>query len=220
MKKIIKEGLQNKNNLLVLISLLFLILFVFIGKLFFNSLYKIDLIINTFFENFQGSETLIFLIKILSAFSDWKFILFLSILLIYFLSKKSKFDSKIFAFTMFFSGILILFLKNLFERQRPESIIEIAGFSFPSGHTILGSVFYGFVVYFSWKYTKKPIKQTLMFLGSIMIFLSGFLRIFLGVHWFSDIIAGFIISFIILFIAIDIIEKPFKKIKIDNFNQN
>ena len=103
-------------------------------------------------------------------------------------------------------GILSLVLKTIFSRERPlESIIKMpTSYSFPSGHTFFAVGFYGLIVYFISKSNiKKSIKTLLIIISSLLIFLIGFSRIYLGVHHFTDVIGGLIYGLLILIISIN-----------------
>lgn len=88
-------------------------------------------------------------------------------------------------------------LKFLFARARPLDINLIIekGYSFPSGHSMLSLAYYGFLIYLILKSNlKRENKLLFTILLSILIFLIGFSRIYLGVHYTSDVLAGFAIS--------------------------
>ena len=106
--------------------------------------------------------------------------------------------------------IFQLILKNIFSRSRPIEInlIEESGYSFPSGHSMISMAFYGLLIYLIYRYVKnKKLKYTLITLLSILIFLIGVSRIYLGVHYASDVIAGFCISLSYLMIYTNILKK-------------
>ena len=99
--------------------------------------------------------------------------------------------------------------KNIFERSRPIGInlIEETGLSFPSGHSMVGLAFYGFIIYLIYKLiSNKRKKQLFTIILSIIILLIGFSRIYLGVHYFTDVIGGFLLGIIYLTIYINIIK--------------
>jgi len=88
-------------------------------------------------------------------------------------------------------------LKNIIQRPRPEEfqIITETGFSFPSGHTMISTAFYGYLIYLIYKnIINKKTKWILIIILSILIILIGLSRVYLGVHYISDVIAGFLIS--------------------------
>ncbi len=100
--------------------------------------------------------------------------------------------------------ILNVLLKNILQRPRPIEyrIIDESGYSFPSGHSMISMAFYGFIIYLIYKYVKnKKVKYTSISILSILIFAIGISRIYLGVHYTSDVLAGFLIaiSYLIVF---------------------
>ena len=86
-----------------------------------------------------------------------------------------------------------VFLKHLFIRPRPSGyrLIEISGYSFPSGHSMASMAFYGFLIYLVWhKAEIKWQRNLLCGLLSLIIILIMISRIYLGVHYASDVLAG------------------------------
>ncbi len=107
------------------------------------------------------------------------------------------------------TGLNIL-LKNILQRPRPTEyrLIDESGYSFPSGHSMISMAFYGFVIYLIYKYVKnKYIKWSLITILSILIVSIGISRIYLGVHYTSDVLAGFLIAISYLVIYTGIINK-------------
>ena len=92
------------------------------------------------------------------------------------------------------------------QRPRPTEhrIIDESGYSFPSGHSMVSAAFYGFLIYLIYKNVKnKYLKWGLITILSLLVFLIGVSRIYLGVHYTSDVLAGFLvaISYLIIFIT-------------------
>lgn len=101
-------------------------------------------------------------------------------------------------------------LKFLLRRPRPTDyrLVEETGFSFPSGHSMVSLAFYGYLIYLVYKYIKnKYIKWSIISLLSILILLIGVSRIYLGVHYTSDVIGGFLMSFSYLVLYISLVKK-------------
>ncbi|MBO7743062.1 phosphatase PAP2 family protein [Paenibacillus sp. MWE-103] len=95
------------------------------------------------------------------------------------------------------SGLLNVLLKALFRRTRPDlhRIIDAAGYSFPSGHSMSAFTLYGVTIYFLWKHARHAGLRTALLLGGIaMTACIGISRIYLGVHYPSDVAGGYIIS--------------------------
>ena len=106
--------------------------------------------------------------------------------------------------------ILNQLLKRILQRPRPTEyrIIEETGYSFPSGHSMISMAFYGYLIYLIYKYVgNKYVKWILISLLSILICMIGVSRIYLGVHYTSDVLGGFLISVSYLVIYISAINK-------------
>jgi undecaprenyl-diphosphatase len=91
------------------------------------------------------------------------------------------------------SYVLNLTLKNAFGRERPigDRLLEEDGYSFPSGNAMVGTSFYLFAAFLLYQRYQKP---WLLWLGVILPFLLGLSRVYIGVHYPSDILAGFSIG--------------------------
>ncbi len=101
-------------------------------------------------------------------------------------------------------------LKRILQRPRPTEyrIIQETGYSFPSGHSMISMAFYGYLIYLIYRYVKnKYIKWLSISLLSILICLIGISRIYLGVHYTSDVLGGFLISISYLVIYISAVNK-------------
>ena len=106
--------------------------------------------------------------------------------------------------------ILQIILKHIFLRNRPVDInlIEETGYSFPSGHSLTAMAFYGFIIYLVYiSNINKRSKIIYISLFSIFILIVGLSRIYLGVHFFTDVMGAFTFSFSYLVIYIDIIKR-------------
>lgn len=99
---------------------------------------------------------------------------------------------------------LNLLLKRLFERSRPElwsRVVEVKFYSFPSGHAMLSIVMYGLLGYLLASYYQKY-RNLIIVVMSFLIALIGFSRLYFGVHWLTDIIAGYAAGFVWLMTCI------------------
>ena len=106
--------------------------------------------------------------------------------------------------------ILNQIIKFIMQRPRPTEfrIIEETGYSFPSGHSMVSLAFYGYFIYLIYKYiNNKHLKRTLIIILSVLICIIGVSRIYLGVHYTSDVLGGFLISFAYLIIYIELVNK-------------
>lgn len=136
------------------------------------------------------------------------------IIIVFYLFNKDKSFNRYFTINLVSVFLSNFIVKSIIRRDRPIDINLIVenGFSFPSGHSMVSFAFYGFIIYYLY-YTdlKKPIKYGLMTLLSFIILLIGLSRIYLGVHYASDVIGGFLLAFIYLVIYIKFIYKREKK---------
>ncbi len=117
------------------------------------------------------------------------------------LCKKLKACS-IYIIAILTSPYIYSFIKNIIQRERPPIEFRLAnawGYSFPSGHSTMSMVTYGLLIYFVCKYVKnKTLKITLIAFLSLLILAIGFTRIWLGVHFPTDVIGGFSLGICII----------------------
>jgi undecaprenyl-diphosphatase len=102
-------------------------------------------------------------------------------------------------------ALLVSALKNLEHLARPANKLFFdAGFSYPSGHSAGCVVFGGVLAYFAWRHWQSTRSQALIGGGlSVMIGVVGFDRLFLNVHWLSDVVGGYLIGgFWLLFVVL------------------
>ena len=133
------------------------------------------------------------------------------VLIAYFLFiKKHKWYSiKIPAIALSSLG-LMFGLKNLFGRPRPDVplLFRAEGLSFPSGHALFSITFYGLLVYIIYKSIQhKLLKWILISLLLILILIVGFSRVYLRVHYATDVIAGFCVGFLWLVFSIWMLKR-------------
>jgi undecaprenyl-diphosphatase len=105
---------------------------------------------------------------------------------------------------------LMFILKNLFNRHRPliPLLNEAKGLSFPSGHALMSVTFYGLLIYIVWHSIKdKTLKWTLIIFLLLLIQLIGFSRIYLRVHYTTDVMAGFATGFLWLVFSLWLLKK-------------
>lgn len=134
----------------------------------------------------------------------------LSITIFTFIFFKNKKYSLYMAINLISITIFQLLLKNIFTRVRPVDInlIEESGYSFPSGHSLTAFTFYGFIIYLIFiSNINKRRKTIFITMFSIFIFIVGLSRIYLGVHFFSDVVGAFTFSLSYLIIYTHIIGK-------------
>ena len=136
------------------------------------------------------------------------------VLILFFIYRKERwFATRIAALSL--SSLLLMFmLKFFFQRNRPLQpvIDDVSGYSFPSGHALMSVVFYGLFIHMIWHEVKTMwLRITLVAILGILILLIAFSRIYLNVHYASDVIAGLAVGFIWLVLSLNIIHRIEKK---------
>lgn len=104
---------------------------------------------------------------------------------------------------------LNLVLKFFFDRPRPDMpLVEASGLSFPSGHSMVAASFYSLIIYLTWRHVEsKPLRNLLVALLIIFILLIGFSRIYLRVHYATDVVAGFAAGILWVIIGIGALNR-------------
>ena len=107
------------------------------------------------------------------------------------------------------SSLLNQVMKFWFNRPRPENaFFAQPGFSFPSGHAMIGSAFYGLLIYWSWTEIKSLFWRwfLVLFLSS-WVLLIGYSRVYLHVHYASDVLAGWSAGFMFLIVCLLVLRR-------------
>lgn len=93
------------------------------------------------------------------------------------------------------SSLSNVILKKVINRERPtlEHLVAVSTLSYPSGHSMSAMAFYGFLIYLSFRFSRSWGPKLLAFFGfGLLILLIGISRVYLGVHYPSDVMAGFV----------------------------
>lgn len=127
------------------------------------------------------------------------------ILIILYCFKSKRKDTYFLTIVYIFSGLVIFMCKYLISRDRPVSALITIPFtpSFPSGHSFTSMVFYFLLGYIISNNKSIKYKMIVLALFICISLIVGFSRIFLGVHYFSDVIGGFILSIPVILIALN-----------------
>jgi undecaprenyl-diphosphatase len=147
-----------------------------------------------FFESFR-SPFLTLLASGMTQLGSTPFLAFMTLLFaVIFLRKKDYVTSIQILASVLGSGVLTLALKVIFERSRPDIVFRLVGaegYSYPSGHALAGAACYAVLAICSYKFSLNTnIRKFFSALFLAIIFLIGWSRIYLGVHYFSDVVAG------------------------------
>jgi len=169
-----------------------------------NEINKFDVTGYTFISENFISDSVTPIVKVITQFGGEIFLILLAIIL--FLAIKNRKTGFLIWLNLGISALLNQILKHIIQRPRPDEyrIVDASGYSFPSGHSMVSAAFYGFLIYLIYKNVKnKYLKWGLIGGLGLLIILIGTSRIYLGVHYTSDVLAGFLIaiSYLIIFIS-------------------
>lgn len=125
--------------------------------------------------------------------------IFLSVIVLFFLYKvlHHRRELILFLWAVIGSALLNEALKLIFHRARPtlHRIVNANGFSFPSGHSMAAFSLYGILAFLLWRHIPSSLGRGILIICStVMIMAIGISRIYLGVHYPSDVIGGFLAS--------------------------
>ena len=195
--------MQKKNILLICL----IIFFIFITTLvIYNKISFIDSSVYNFLISFKN-DSLTNFFRFITKFSNVAFLVIFVLIVLLILRNK---DAVFVIFNLIFLRLLNYVIKIIIKRDRPNilRLIKIGEYSFPSGHAMISMGVYGYLIYLIYKKVKNPyIKYLGIIILSLLIILIGISRIYLGVHYFSDVVAGYTLSLIYLIIFIRVRRK-------------
>ncbi len=158
-----------------------------------ETLFYLDFRIQRFVEGIITPQITRFMVDITNHGSVYFTVIIIGAVALYFLYRRYWWE----LFTLFLvagaGGMLIIILKLFFHRPRPApQIVAAYGYSFPSGHAFLAIIVYGFLIYMAWRLVRGEVLRFLIFsMSFIMIILIGISRVYLNVHWLTDVLGGY-----------------------------
>ena len=199
--------MKNRKWIIIGLTLLFVLLSVLITT---NLIKPFDTFMYELITYGMNDITTI-IYKAITFLGSTLFIVLLCIVfLILFIVLKKKNVGLVISSVLIISTLFNNLLKIIFCRTRPDVIklVHESSYSFPSGHTMASVSMYGILIYILIKSNiNKKIKLILITILGILPILVGLSRVYLGAHYISDIIGGFIVSIILLLIETYIIDK-------------
>ncbi|CAK7003168.1 hypothetical protein CIW83_13445 [Tissierella sp. P1] len=199
---------QGKSLILGLMLIIFLILGFMVKGSSEGVLFDVDIM--KYIHNNANPRTLSFM-KFISFIGSVNFLLPVTAMGIsYTLIKKKYYISKLLLLSTLGSYLLNYLLKQFFQRTRPLEffLVNQGGLSFPSGHSMVTMTLYSTIAFLLAKKVDNDRKKKLIHIISfVMICLMGISRIYLGVHWPTDVIGGYLIGYIFYCISIKLIKE-------------
>lgn len=150
---------------------------------------------------------------VLTQLGNWEFIVPAFILILVLIYKKYHSFVWPFIFTVVSAELVTFIGKLMIQRIRPEGgALVMLDFSFPSGHSTIAVTMYGFLAYLIIRQLKEKTAKIAVVLSAVfIILLIGFSRLYLGVHYVSDILAGYLVGTLALITGISL--REFKILK-------
>ncbi|WP_157255338.1 phosphatase PAP2 family protein [Pedobacter sp. Leaf216] len=195
-----------KRNTLIVALIILIAAFTFLSIFIANHpILAFDIKISLFIQQFHA-DWLDKVMLAISFFGELPYSL-LSVLIVagIFYWKKYKREGT-FISTVLLSGLIILGIKNIINRPRPTAfyvrLVEVNRFqSYPSGHVLSYTLFFGFLIIImnTAKNIPKVTKNVVTYLSAFLVFTIAPSRIYLGAHWFTDTVGGFLLGIICLF---------------------
>lgn len=210
------KGISLRVLIVLAISVIFiLILFFLTNEIVLENETGFDNAVFQFLDRFRSPGTTSVL-TFFTFFGSINFLLpaYVLLSLYYILFKKNSVRSFNISAIGLSSGLLLYFVKNIFHRHRPPHplIANVNGFSFPSGHSFSSFTFVGMLIYMLWQTNESVAAKCA---GSVILFMLAaiiaFSRVYLQVHYASDVIAGFCLSFVWLSLCIFILNRVNRK---------
>ncbi|MFZ2621470.1 MAG: phosphatase PAP2 family protein [Minisyncoccia bacterium] len=175
-------------------------------------MYSFDIIVQNYFASGRTlflTEFFYLLTILFDLTTPFILIVFLTSLLVY-IVRNIKY-SLLFLISIIVGGVSIYFLKVIFNVTRPfGGVMEVFGKSFPSGHTTIATIFFVMLMYIFDDYLStqvglsgiwRKVFNTFCTLGILLV---AFSRVYLGVHWASDVIGGVVLGALVSYICISL----------------
>ena len=186
----------QKKNIKWVIVLICISIFVYLMQAVWGShVLPIDTSVYNFITKHFISDSLTPVLKFITQFGG------VILMIVWAIASLVLITNKRIAVSVVSNLVLIALLNNILKlivrRARPTGFRLVAetGYSFPSGHSMVSMAFYGYLIYLIHKNVKnKKLRWTLMVGFGLLIFIIGMSRIYLGVHYTSDVFAGFLFS--------------------------
>jgi undecaprenyl-diphosphatase len=185
------QKLSRNEQLLMLICIVFLTGFLLV-TFFRSSFHTVDVAVNVWIPSIQSSSFTVIAKGIAVVFDTTSLLLFSLVLAAYLFIKKYRAESLLLLGVMGGDALIVSVVKGLVQSPRPlNGLVVYSGFSFPSGHAAGSIVFCGSLAFFAWQHWKSTRARASIGIGvAAVTSVVGFSRVYLNVHWFSDVLGA------------------------------
>ena len=202
----------NKYLIWIILVLGLLLFFYLVRLINANTISVLDNYIYNLIKGFI-SPKMTPIVKFITEFGNYT--VMIPVIILFYLFNKDKSFNRYLTINLVAIFTSNFIVKNIIRRDRPIDINLIIenGFSFPSGHSMVSFAFYGFIIYYVYcSHLSKLGKTIIISILTLLVLMIGLSRIYLGVHYASDVIGGFVLALVYLIIFIKYIYKKEKKI--------
>lgn len=203
----------NKYLIWIILVLGLLLFFYLVRLINANTISVLDNYIYNIIKGFI-SPKMTPIVKFITEFGNYT--VMIPVIILFYLFNKDKSFNRYFTINLVAIFTSNFIVKNIIRRDRPIDINLIIenGFSFPSGHSMVSFAFYGFIIYYVYcSHLSKLEKTIIISILTLLVLMIGLSRIYLGVHYASDVIGGFVLALVYLIIFIKYIYKREKNLK-------
>lgn len=203
----------NKYLIWIILVLGLLLFFYLVRLINANTISVLDNYIYNLIKGFI-SPKITPIVKFITEFGNYT--VMIPVIILFYLFNKDKSFNRYFTINLVAIFTSNFIVKNIIRRDRPIDINLIIenGFSFPSGHSMVSFAFYGFIIYYVYcSHLSKLGKTIIISILTLLVLMIGLSRIYLGVHYASDVIGGFVLALVYLIIFIKYIYKREKNLK-------
>jgi len=186
-----KPRLFLNERLLTLVCAVSLVAFLLV-TFFRGSFHSFDVGVNVWIPSIQSNPLTFVTQGIAVVFDTTTLVLFSLVIAGYLFFKNYRAEGLLLLGAMGGVALIVSVVKGLVQSPRPlNGLIVSSGFSFPSGHTAGSIVFCGSIAFLAWRHWKSTKDRTSIATGFVVVTsLVGFSRIYLSVHWFSDVLGA------------------------------
>lgn len=200
---------MKKNKLIISVIILIIMFLGITGLVIFNKTLAFDNMVYNLIRSFECDffdKYFVFITR----FGD-EIVIFMVVVVLMLIFRNK--DGWLLGILTINSALTNQLVKHIIRRPRPDvlKLVKQGGYSYPSGHTMIAIAVYGYLFYFVFKRVQnKYLKYPLCMILGLLILSVGISRIYVGVHYATDVIAGFIFSILQVILIIKYSNKYFR----------
>ena len=154
--------------------------------------------------------------RLVTTFGEWYIVIPLAAIAVTILAKQRfRLEATELAYTVLGTTVAVLIIKELVARPRPPQafrLVQEIGYSFPSWHASMAVAFWGYLSFLAMRQVRHEWGRIILALFCAALALTiGFSRLYLGIHYFSDVIGGFLLGLVALSLSVHFTRRLTKE---------